>query len=96
MAEIARNYIKNNSDYKLYSFDDSISVCFNYKDITAKELCTALYENSELMVGFGSFKTDSFVRMVTINSLLEKEDILNFFSLLEAFVAKNMLKITTS
>lgn len=96
MAEIARNYIKNNSDYKLYSFDDAISICFNYKDITAKELCTALYENSELMVGFGSFKTDSFVRMVTINSLLEKEDVLNFFSRLEAFVAKNMLKIATS
>ncbi|WP_299526431.1 aminotransferase class V-fold PLP-dependent enzyme [Winogradskyella sp.] len=96
MAQIARDYIKNNSDYKLYSFEDSISVCFNYKDVPAKELCTALYENSKLMVGFGSFNGDEFVRMVTINSVLEKDDVLDFFKTLEAFVEEKMLKITTT
>ena len=92
MAKIAREYIKAHKDYTLYSFDDSISVCFNYKGISANEICTALYKNSELMVGFGNFDSQEFVRMVTINSLLEKEDILNFFETLEAFISLNMLK----
>ncbi|WP_426431295.1 pyridoxal phosphate-dependent decarboxylase family protein [Winogradskyella sp. HB-48] len=96
MAQVARDYIKNNKDYKLYSFEDSISVCFNYKDIDAKTLCTALYENSKLMVGFGSFKEEQFVRMVTINSLLEENDIIAFFKTLEMHVNDKMLKISTS
>ena len=85
MANIARDYINNHKDYTLYSFEDSISVCFNYKNIPAKELCTALYENSELMVGFGKFEKQEFVRMVTINNMLEKEDILAFFKTIEDF-----------
>ncbi|MFP4845239.1 pyridoxal phosphate-dependent decarboxylase family protein [Winogradskyella sp. PE311] len=92
MAQIAIDYINKNEDYTLYSFKDSISVCFNYKGISAKELCTALYENSELMVGFGKFNDIEFVRMVTINSLIEKEDILRFFKTLEVFVNEHMLK----
>jgi sulfinoalanine decarboxylase/sulfinoalanine decarboxylase/aspartate 1-decarboxylase len=51
-------------------------------------LCTALYENQETVVGFGSFEEDTFVRFVTINANNEKEDILNFFAVLEAFVEK--------
>ena len=96
MAEIARNYISNHKDYTLYSFEDSISVCFNYKNIPAHNLCTALYENSELMVGFGKFQENEFVRMVTINTILEKEDILNFFKTLEAFVSVHLLNLSTS
>jgi len=96
MAQIARDYINNNDDYTLYSFDNSISVCFNYKGISANELCTALYENSELMVGFGTFSNTEFVRMVTINSLLEKEDIINFFKTLETFVGAHLLKNVTT
>lgn len=89
LAEVARSYIKSNSDYTLYSFDDSISVCFNYKNIPAETLCTALYENAELMVGFGKFNTDEFVRLVTINASNNKEEILEFFKILEKFVAEH-------
>lgn len=96
LAQIAREYIINNPDYQLYSFEDSISVCFNYKGIPANELCTALYKNSELMVGFGKFNNTEFVRMVTINSLLDKDDILTFFKTLEAFVTEKMLKVNVS
>ena len=96
MANIARDYINNNSDYTLYSFEDSISVCFNYKDIPAKDLCTALYEHSQLMVGFGTFNNDEFVRMVSINTVLEKEDVLAFFKTLETFVEEKMLKISAT
>jgi glutamate/tyrosine decarboxylase-like PLP-dependent enzyme len=96
MAQVAREYIKDHKDYKLYSFDDSISVCFNYKDIDPKKLCTALYEDAKLMVGFGSYKNEQFVRMVTINSVLEKTDIIAFFETLEAYVDEKMLKIPTT
>ncbi|NND63928.1 MAG: aminotransferase class V-fold PLP-dependent enzyme [Flavobacteriaceae bacterium] len=89
LADVARNYIRNHPDYTLYSYDDSISVCFNYKDIPARELCTTLYENSELLVGYGSFENEEFVRLVTINSQNEKRDILNFFKVIEEFVENN-------
>ncbi|MDX1461737.1 MAG: cysteine synthase, partial [Marinirhabdus sp.] len=49
----------------------------------------ALYEHAELMVGYGSFKEEEFVRLVTINSGNETEDVENFFSTLETFVSEN-------
>ena len=88
LAQVARNYVKSNPDYTLYSFDDSISICFNYRDIDPMTLCTALYEHQITVVGFGSFEEDTFVRLVTINANNEAEDILNFFKVLEEFVEK--------
>ncbi|MGJ8667496.1 MAG: pyridoxal phosphate-dependent decarboxylase family protein [Patiriisocius sp.] len=95
LADVARNYIKSNPDYTLYSFDDSVSICFNYKGIPAQELCTRLYEDAALMVGFGNFKGEEFVRLVTINAGNEDADILNFFKILETFVAENKKIIPT-
>lgn len=89
LADVALEYVRNNSDYKLYSFNDSISVCFNYKNIDPSTLCTALYEHQITVVGFGSFKHDTFIRLVTINANNDKMDILNFFKVLEEFVEKN-------
>tara|TARA_A100000171_G_scaffold52989_1_gene75065 strand:+ start:863 stop:2254 length:1392 start_codon:yes stop_codon:yes gene_type:complete len=89
LAEVALEYIKDHDDYTVYSFDKSISVCFNYKNIPAQHLCTALYEHAELMVGYGSFQENEFVRLVTINAGNSKEDILNFFTILERFVEEN-------
>jgi sulfinoalanine decarboxylase len=88
LANVALDYIRSNSDYTLYSFDASISVCFNYKNIDPTALCTALYENQVTVVGFGSFEEDTFIRLVTINANNEKVDILNFFKILEDFVEK--------
>jgi glutamate/tyrosine decarboxylase-like PLP-dependent enzyme len=89
LAEVARNYIKSNADYTLYSFDNSISICYNYKGIPAQDLCTLLYENATAMVGFGIFRETEFVRLVTINSGNNEEDILNFFKICETFVTEN-------
>ena len=82
--------IVNNSDYKLYSYDDSLSVCFNYKDFDAIELCTQLYNNNKLMVGYGEHKGETFVRLVTINRENTKKDILSFFKILEDFSNKHL------
>ena len=64
-----------------------LSVCFSYKNIDAKKLCTELYKHAQLMVGYGNFNGKEFVRLVTINSVLTEKDILNFFNTLEAFVS---------
>jgi sulfinoalanine decarboxylase/sulfinoalanine decarboxylase/aspartate 1-decarboxylase len=87
LAEVARNYIRNHPDYTLYSFDESISVCFNYKNIPAESLCTALYESGALVVGFGTFGPDEFIRLVTVNAGNTEKEILDFFVVLETFVA---------
>jgi len=88
LANVALEYIRSNPNYTLYSFDDSISICFNYKNIDPTTLCTALYEHQITVVGFGSFNDDTFIRLVTINANNEKQDILNFFKVLEEFVEK--------
>jgi sulfinoalanine decarboxylase len=88
LADVALGYIRSNPDYTLYSFDDSISICFNYKNVDPIALCTALYEYQITVVGFGSFNDETFIRLVTINANNEKHDILNFFKVLEEFVAK--------
>ncbi len=89
LADIAREYVREHPDYQDFSIDNSISVCFNYKGIPANELCTFLYEHSQLLVGYGSFGSDEFVRLVTINVNNDKEVILDFFKILEKFVAEN-------
>ncbi|MBL4708205.1 MAG: aminotransferase class V-fold PLP-dependent enzyme [Flavobacteriales bacterium] len=86
LADVARDYIRSNSDYRLYSFDESISVCFNYKNIPARDICTLLFEHSEMLVGYGSYNDQEFIRFVTINAQNDKGDILNFFKVIEQFV----------
>ncbi|MDA8693137.1 aminotransferase class V-fold PLP-dependent enzyme [Saprospiraceae bacterium] len=86
LADIARDYIRSNQDYTLYSYDNSIGVCFNYKGISARSICNGLYLKSKLMVGYGSFNDIEFIRFVTINAQNTKQDIINFFKELEAFV----------
>jgi sulfinoalanine decarboxylase/sulfinoalanine decarboxylase/aspartate 1-decarboxylase len=87
LADVARNYVRNHPDYTLYSYDESVSICFNYKGIDPTVLCTALYEHQALVVGFGSFNNDTFVRLVTVNATNSDEDILNLFKVIEDFVA---------
>ena len=89
LANTARDYVRGHADYTDYSVDNSVSVCFNYKGIPAEDICTQLYEHAELLVGYGSFKQDTFIRLVTINATNENEDILKFFKTLETFVAKH-------
>jgi sulfinoalanine decarboxylase/sulfinoalanine decarboxylase/aspartate 1-decarboxylase len=90
LADVAREYVSNNPDYTLYSFEDSISICFNYKGIDPIALCTKLYEEQVTVVGFGKFNEDTFVRLVTINAVNSKEDVLNFFKVMEAYVEDNL------
>ena len=41
---------------------------------------------SNHLVGFGSFKEDIFVRLVTISANISKQDLLNFFKVREEFI----------
>ena len=92
-SKIARNYVRNNPNYILYNDDNSLSICFNYKEFEAKELCTKLYHAKKLLVGYGSFKGEEFVRLVTINAENKETDILNFFKILEEFAEENKLSL---
>ncbi|SDG73370.1 pyridoxal phosphate-dependent decarboxylase family protein [Psychroflexus sediminis] len=96
LAETARDYIQNHPDYELYSYEDSISVCFNYKNIDPRDLCNSLYEDGKLMVGYGEFQGKTFVRLVAINSNNQVEDIMNFFKIMEAYVEDKVLELVTT
>ena len=89
LADVARNYIKTNSDYKLFSFEDSLSICFNYKNFDPKDLCDKLYKSNILMVGFGNFHKKTFVRLVLVNCENSLEELMQFFKILEDFADKN-------
>ncbi|MBT8231571.1 MAG: aminotransferase class V-fold PLP-dependent enzyme [Bacteroidia bacterium] len=85
LADVAREYVRSNPDYTLYSFDNSINICFNYKSVSPEKLCNKLYEAGKLVVGYGKFKDQTFVRLVMVNSNNTKEDIIHFFKVLEEF-----------
>ena len=89
LADFAREYVIGNENYKLYSFEKSLSICFNYKNYDPIDLCSKLYEKNKIMVGFGYFNKQCFIRLVTINGENSKQDILNFFKALEKFVEEN-------
>ncbi|MBR9861028.1 aminotransferase class V-fold PLP-dependent enzyme [bacterium] len=93
LADVARDYIKSNPNYTLYSFEDSVSICFNYKDIPAQTLCTKLYQEAKLVVGYGQFKGQEFIRLVTVNSTNKDEDILNFFEILETYAKEELQEL---
>ena len=94
IADFARNYVNENINYKLYSFGESLSICFNYKDFEPEDLCAKLYTSNTLMVGFGCFKNIKFIRLVVVNCENSINDIMRFFNELEGFADKNEHLIT--
>lgn len=88
LSRHAKDYVKNHPDYTLYNDDDTIAICFNYKGIDPKILCNRLYEEGEIMVGYGKFRDQEFVRLVTVNFTNEKADLDRFFEKMEQFAAK--------
>tara|TARA_B000000557_G_scaffold199625_1_gene164836 strand:- start:2210 stop:3616 length:1407 start_codon:yes stop_codon:yes gene_type:complete len=89
LADFARKYVKNNKNYCLFSFENSLSICFNYQDIDPQDLCSKLYKNNVLLVGYGQFKNQKFIRLVIVNIQNNEEEILNFFKNVEDFVKRN-------
>ena len=89
LANFARKYVKNNKNYRLFSFENSLSICFNYQDIDPQDLCSKLYKNNVLLVGHGQFKNQKFIRLVIVNIQNNEEEILNFFKNIEDFVKRN-------
>lgn len=86
LADFARNYVSEHPDYQLHSFNNSLSICFTYKNVESQHLCTQLYENSETLVSYGIYAEKSYVRLVIVNSEFEYTDIENFFKVIERFV----------
>lgn len=91
----AHEYIEANEDYTVYSKSPSVNICFNYKNIDPKSLCTALYEEQEIVVGYGAYGDTTFVRLVAVNTNNDVDEMLDFFRVLEDFVQRkgDMLEI---
>lgn len=88
LAQFARDYIVSTPGYVIYNVPESLTVCFNYRDYPASKLCQELYENELAMIGYGVHHGEEFLRLVTVNSGLSEESILNFFRIVEAHVQK--------
>ena len=58
-------------------------------------MCTKLYEFNKLMIGFGYFGSQSFIRLVIINSSNTQKEIKEFFEIIEDFTKKNHDSIRT-
>ena len=93
LADFARNYVINNPNYKVFSFENSLAICFNYKNFDPKDLCTKLYENNLLMVGYGQFHANKFIRLVTVNGQNSTDNLSNFFQILEEYCERNEANI---
>ncbi len=84
LADYTRAYIRRNSDYQLYSFDDSINICFNYKEVDPEKICTLLNTKAKLMIGHGRFKENKFIRLIMVNSNNSKAEVDHFFKTFES------------
>lgn len=85
LSQYAREYVLNHPDYTLYSPEGTLTLCFNYKDIPPRHICNALNDEGEMMVGYGKFKDNEFIRLAIVNATNDKEVIHEFFKTLEAF-----------
>ncbi len=92
LGNFARDFIRNHPDYSLHNHEEGLSVCFNYKDIPASWLCKELYEKEKALIGYGDFNGKEFIRLVTVNTNNEKEDILGLFKTIEEFVKSRQSK----
>jgi len=88
LANRAHDYVESHPDYVVYSHRPSVSICFNYKDIEPKSLCTALLLEQEVMISYGTLADTAFIRLIAVNSNNSVAEFLDFFTVLEAFVAK--------
>jgi sulfinoalanine decarboxylase/sulfinoalanine decarboxylase/aspartate 1-decarboxylase len=89
LSALAHQYIENNPDYTVYSKSPSVTVCFNYKDVDPKQLCTDLYEKREIMVGYGAQGDTTFIRSVAVNTNNNEDNVLEFFKVVEDFCDAN-------
>ena len=96
LADFAREYVINNDNYKLYSFENSLSICFNYKKYDPIDLCSKLYEKNKVMVGFGYFNKQCFVRLVTINGENSKKESPNSYDLGLTYILKENIQFDVS
>ncbi len=96
LAAHAKKYVVSTEHYIDYGIDNSLSVCFTYKGVDSSWLCKALYESGNLVVGHGSFREVSFVRLVLVNANNSFEDIDQFFRILEKFVEEHEQVIAES
>ena len=94
-SKIAHDYIEKHPDYTVYSKIPSVTVCFNYNNIDPVKLCTELYEQQKIMVGYGAQGDTTFIRSVSVNTSNSTEDTLAFFKVLEGFVEKNQALLKT-
>lgn len=85
LAQRGRDYVEAHPDYTLYHSEDSVSVCFNYKDIPAEDLCSTLYKDGQLVVGYGSFREDTFVRLIMVNPSNREDHIDHVFETIERY-----------
>lgn len=92
LAQQCRDYLSANPDYTLYPCHESVAVCFNYRDIPPKTLCNDLNQDGELMVGYGSFREEYFIRLVIVNADNTWDELKTFFDRLEAYVEKKYIE----
>jgi len=95
LSDKAHKYMEEHPDYTVYSKSPSVTVCFNYKDIDPKSLCTELYEKQQMMVGYGAYGDTTFIRSVTVNTNNDESDMFEFFEVLEKFVEENKASLDT-
>ncbi len=92
LVEYAHQYVVSNPNYRVYSASNALGICFNYKDVPASDICNQLYEEGQIMVGYGKFQENEFIRMVAVNNLIDESDIDQFFIRLESFAESLLLK----
>ncbi len=83
-AVYATNIIKNDPELELILEPECINVCFQVKWKSTKKICDNLDKQWLIKVSYWNRRWQEFIRLMTVNADMEKEDIDNFFKLVKS------------
>ncbi|MFK0569752.1 pyridoxal phosphate-dependent decarboxylase family protein [Endozoicomonas sp.] len=87
LTDYAADCVRNDPDFELVIPPQSLNLCFTVKKMNAIDLCNGLNEAGICMVGYGTWKNLTFVRLILLNPDLESQDIDGFFQQVKDYIA---------
>lgn len=75
LADYAARRIAADDRFELLMKPESLNVCFRLKGADSRAICKRLDETGQAKIGYGAFRGEDWLRLVTVNPDLKQDDI---------------------
>jgi sulfinoalanine decarboxylase len=75
LAQYAAQQIRQHPDLELCEEPPSVTVCFTVPGCSSAEICERLHVEGEAMIGYGAFREQQSIRLVTMNPAVTNDEI---------------------